>query len=115
MTTKQVSYQHRKTMSTYRDAVKRIDSEAFIWIFGLIALAFVNPHGENHFTLCLFKNLGLDFCPGCGLGRSIAYLYRGEFVSSFQTHPLGAVAVVILIRRIVQLIRKSWALTDPRR
>ncbi len=74
--------------------------EALIWILGLAALAFYDPVNDTHFSLCPLDNLGFSFCPGCGLGRSISHLFRGDFILSFNTHPLGIFAVLILLHRV---------------
>lgn len=87
--------------------MKRVDSEAYIWLLGLAVVAIANPYGEQHYTLCLFKNLGFNFCPGCGLGRSIGLLARGDFAASFQMHPLGGPAVAVLLCRVVKLFRNA--------
>jgi hypothetical protein len=79
--------------------------EAFIWITGLLILAFLHPEDDQHFSLCLFKALGFKYCPGCGLGRSVAFLIQGNFVRSLQAHPLGPFALGILICRIYQLMK----------
>jgi hypothetical protein len=79
--------------------------EAFLWIAGLLLMAFMAP-SNAHSTLCPFSALGLGFCPGCGLGHSISYLARGDFQASFMAHPLGLFAVVVLLWRIVQIFRK---------
>ena len=71
----------------------------------LAALALTHP-AEHHYTLCPFHNLGMDFCPGCGLGRSISYLFRLEIKHSLMSHPLGIPAVAILLYRIYQLLIK---------
>ncbi|HEY0653066.1 MAG TPA: DUF2752 domain-containing protein [Chryseosolibacter sp.] len=76
------------------------------WLAGLFLLAIINPQSETHITICPFANLGFEFCPGCGLGRSIAFLFRGEFLQSFQSHPLGFFAVIILSYRIFQLLKQ---------
>jgi hypothetical protein len=94
-------------MSRIIRILRSVDSEAWIWLMGLAVVAILNPYGERHFTLCLFKNLGFNFCPGCGLGRSIALLFRGDFAASFQVHPLGGPAVAVLGHRVVQLVRNS--------
>jgi hypothetical protein len=94
-------------MPKFIDVMRRIDSEAYIWMLGLALVVFIGPYSESHFSVCLFKNLGFDFCPGCGLGRSIAYLARGEIIASFNAHPLGAPAVAVLAHRIVMLVRNS--------
>lgn len=83
--------------------LKRIPWEGFVWLGGLTALALLS--GEAHFSLCPLKNAGLGFCPGCGLGRSISLLFRGEFQASLQAHPLGIFAVIILSFRIVNLTK----------
>jgi hypothetical protein len=80
--------------------------EAIVWASGLLAMALIEPTHEQHFTLCLFSQLGFDFCPGCGLGRSIVFLFHGEVLQSFQTHPFGLLAVIILSYRIFQLLKQ---------
>lgn len=80
-----------------------INFEAVIWIAGLIFLAVYNPSSGSHFTFCLFNNLGIGFCPGCGLGNSISHIFRFEFYESFNAHPLGFAALTVLVFRIVQL------------
>jgi hypothetical protein len=77
--------------------------EAFIWIAALIILAIENP-ASHHYTLCPLDNLGFSYCPGCGLGRSVAWLFRLEPVESFTTHPLGIPAVLIIIFRIIKIL-----------
>ncbi len=79
--------------------------ECGIWISGLVVLAFVNPAGETHFSLCLFKWIGLTFCPGCGLGHAVSWLFHGDIQRSLQAHPLGLLAVTVLFYRIFNLTR----------
>ena len=77
--------------------------ELIIWISALSYLAFfVNPNLPN-FSFCVFKLLGIDSCWGCGLGRSIAYLFDGDWSQSFKTHMLGFFATFILFYRILEL------------
>ncbi len=85
--------------------------EAFAWIVGLLILFISNPESENHYSLCLLKNSGYSFCPGCGLGHSISYLVRGEFAKSFHSHPLGIFAVVILIKRVYNIFKLNPLIT----
>ena len=68
-------------------------------------MAVMSP-SNTHSSLCPLSAAGLDFCPGCGLGHSVSYLARGNFEASFMAHPLGMIAVLILIWRIVQIFRK---------
>jgi len=80
--------------------------EAFIWIGALIFLGLSDP-ACHHYTLCPFNNLGMDFCPGCGLGRSVGFLFRLDLKSSFLSHPLGIPAVILLVYRCTIIFRKS--------
>lgn len=80
--------------------------EATVWILALVLLATMSPVND-HSSLCPLKNVGISFCPGCGLGHSIAWLFRGEIVASFKAHPLGPFAVIVIISRIVHLLRKN--------
>lgn len=79
--------------------------EAVIWALGLILLAFGDPL-NHHFTLCPVASLGFDFCPGCGLGRSVSWFFRGEIAASFHAHPFGIFAVFVLSFRIFKLTKQ---------
>lgn len=81
--------------------------EAFIWITGLIYLIFFSTVEQTHFTICPLKNAGIEFCPGCGLGHSITLFFHGHFTESFHAHPLGFIAVVIIIHRIYTLLKTN--------
>jgi Protein of unknown function (DUF2752) len=84
-----------------------ISPEAIIWIFSLLILAFIHVDNSSHFTICPFKNLGIDFCPGCGLGKSIHYLLHFDIDNSLNSHPLGVFAFAVLIKRIFELTKSS--------
>ncbi len=88
--------------------LKRIPYEALCWLTGLSLLAFLDSGDISHFTLCPLKNLGLDFCPGCGLGKSISLLFHGEFNRSLAAHPVGIFAVIILSLRIFTLTKQYF-------
>ena len=83
--------------------------EALIWIFALAFLAISNP-AVHHYTLCPLDNLGISYCPGCGLGRSIGYFFRLEIESSFLAHPLGIPAVFLFIFRSVKILIKPFTM-----
>jgi hypothetical protein len=85
---------------------KRAHLEGFFWLAAITALALHSPMDEGHSSLCLAKNLNIGFCPGCGLGTSISWLFRGQLSQSFTSHPLGIPAVVILVHRI-------WTIFKP--
>lgn len=80
--------------------------EILAFTAGLLLLAFMNPH-SNGPTLCLFERMGFSFCPGAGLGHSIALLFRGEIHKSLETNFLGVFSIIILGVRIVQLLIKN--------
>jgi uncharacterized protein DUF2752 len=90
---------------TFRILLRR-NLEGIIWLTALIFLAFQDP-GSHHYTLCPLKNLGFDFCPGCGLGRSVTYFFHGDLSGSFHSHPLGIFAIVVLLVRIVVVFKRS--------
>jgi len=79
--------------------------EALIWISALIFLAVSNP-ADHHYTLCPLDNLGIHYCPGCGLGRSIGYFFRLDFETSFLSHPMGIPAVFLLVFRSIKILVK---------
>ncbi len=80
--------------------------EAFIWLGAILFLALNNPACQ-HYTLCPFHNLGIEYCPGCGLGRSIGFLFRLDIISSVLAHPLGIPALILLIYRAVDVLKKK--------
>lgn len=82
--------------------IRTLPIELIFWISALTLLAFAQP-GSAHFTLCPLANLGINWCPGCGLGRSITYLFHGDFKQSWQLHWLAIPALGILAYRIFQL------------
>lgn len=90
-------------------AGKIIGIEAAIWIAALIFLALIEPAESIHFTLCPFSAMGIDFCPGCGLGRSVSYFLHGDFTTSLMVHPLGIFAIIILTIRVISLIKINWS------
>lgn len=88
--------------------IKILNFELMLWIAGLAFLAIYTPDIDHHFSICPIKNLGFSFCPGCGLGESISLLFRFQFIESFNAHPLGILALIILLNRIALLLLKSF-------
>jgi hypothetical protein len=84
-----------------------IGFEALVWILGLAYLLLFHSPGETHFTICPLSNLGFEFCPGCGLGNSISYIFKGDLITSFQSHPLGIFALIIISFRIITIIKNN--------
>jgi len=84
--------------------LRKLNIELIFWIGGLISLALTNP-SESHFSLCPIKSLGFSFCPGCGLGHAISFLFHGQIQESFHHHPLGIFALGVILWRIFQLTK----------
>ncbi len=83
---------------------RNLNTELIFWLVGLAYLAFSPLNSASHFTICPLKNLGLDYCPGCGLGSSIINIFHLKIVESFSIHPLGIPALIIIIFRIAELL-----------
>lgn len=82
--------------------------ELSFWVMALVSLALMNPLAEAHFSLCLFKFLGFRFCPGCGLGHSITWLFHGNVQESFKAHSMGIFALPVILYRIFILAKSRW-------
>lgn len=86
--------------------LKIVEPEAMIWLAGLLYLAAIHPTAELHASFCPFRTLGIGWCPGCGLGRSVSFLLHGNVQQSIHAHPLGVFGVLVLTYRIADL--QSW-------
>ncbi|MFI5137048.1 MAG: DUF2752 domain-containing protein [Sphingobacteriales bacterium] len=82
--------------------------ELVFWIAALISLALTDPASQAHFSLCPLKLLGITWCPGCGLGHAISFLFHGDLKSSFHTHWLGMPALLIILYRIYVLVKQRF-------
>lgn len=87
--------------------IKSFPIELTFWILALVLLATANPH-EHHFSLCPLANLGITWCPGCGLGRSITALFHGDVSASFSHHWFGIPALILICYRIYQLTKQLF-------
>lgn len=94
-------------MQKIKSILKIVEWEAIFWMVGLVYLMFINPYLVQHYSLCPFNNLGITFCPGCGLGRSIAFFYHGDFFHSIKAHPLGIIAFILITMRTIKLFIKT--------
>ena len=77
--------------------------ELAAWVLALTSLALMDPGTNTHYSFCLFKFLGIKYCPGCGLGHSISFLFHGNFKASINAHPLGIFALIVIVTRIYKL------------
>lgn len=87
---------------------KNVEWEGVFWLISLGYLFFINPYQTQIFTFCPFNNLGIDFCPGCGLGRSISFLFNADLYNSIKTHPLGILALLLITYRAANLTIKTY-------
>ncbi|MGN6396223.1 MAG: DUF2752 domain-containing protein [Mucilaginibacter sp.] len=87
--------------------------ELAFWIAAMVSLALTNPSDQSHFSLCPFRLMGITWCPGCGLGHSICYLFHGDIRRSFQSHWLGIPAVIVIFYRIYSLARLRFKTRLP--
>jgi hypothetical protein len=86
--------------------LSHIPAELIFWIAALALLAAADPgHHQDgeHFTLCPLASMGLHWCPGCGLGRSVTQLFHGEIKESIRYHWFGIPAVAIIGYRVMVL------------
>lgn len=73
---------------------------------GLLLLALMDPEAANGPGFCIFEQLGVSFCPGDGLGHSIAYSFRGDIGKALQSHILGPASIIIIAGRIGYLVQQ---------
>lgn len=96
----------RRELSEKLVRLRKFPWELAFWLGALLFIYFTTgPVHEAHFTLCPIGMLGMGFCPGCGLGHSIGEIFRGEFLNSFYTHPLGFFALGVILHRIFTLTK----------
>jgi hypothetical protein len=98
-----VSWNH---MNVIKQWYARIPLELLLWIAALAAIFSIQPYDTAAFSLCPLDMLGIEGCPGCGLGRAMNLLARGEFLASWSLHPLAGLAYVAIIHRIWTLSKQ---------
>jgi uncharacterized protein DUF2752 len=69
--------------------------------FGLMTMASPSDDG---LTICPMALLTGVACPGCGMSRAIAWMFRGDLERSVGYHPLAPLVVMISVVAVV------WAL-----
>lgn len=85
-----------KTLKSHR--------EAAFWAIALVLLAW-QPFGST--SLCGVHWLGFTYCPGCGIGTSIAHVLQGNFSAAWQAHYFGIPAVLIILARVFHLLKSN--------
>lgn len=95
---------------SYINISKRI-RKIFGIVCALLILAFPyfvmlqndNSHIEKAKSLCPIKMLTGFPCPGCGMTKSLIFLYQGNFFKSFYYHLFGPAIFLFCIIVIVVL------------
>lgn len=77
--------------------------EGFIWIFAIVSMMMSSVKSDQHFTFCPFYHLGFRHCLGCGIGRSMILALDGRIEESLIMHPLGLIAILVLIIRTIEI------------
>jgi len=62
-----------------------------------------NDHLETDQSFCPFKMLTGFPCPGCGITKSLVYLYEGNLYKSLSYHILGPFVVLFCVTTIIVL------------
>lgn len=70
-------------------------------VLGLLTMASPSDDGP---TICPIALLTGVACPGCGMSRAIAWMFRGDLERSVTYHPLAPLVLVIGLVAVV------WAL-----
>jgi hypothetical protein len=78
--------------------------ELLIWVIALVLLYNLDLQDKEANSFCPIHNAGFNWCPGCGLGRSIGLLMHGNIHASIEMHWLGIPTFFILVYRIINLI-----------
>jgi uncharacterized protein DUF2752 len=83
--------------------------KVFVIAGALLTLAFPyflmlrNTHIETAQSLCPFKMLTGFPCPGCGITKSLIFLYEGNFSKSIYYHLFGPLVFLFCIAAILVL------------
>ncbi|NGP76468.1 DUF2752 domain-containing protein [Balneolaceae bacterium YR4-1] len=91
--------------------MKKLFNRHFEWgalSVGLLLMALMNPYTDYESSWCLFEKIGITFCPGEGLGHSIAFLARGEYMNSLEANIMGPFALIIISSRIIYLLNNKF-------
>ena len=79
--------------------------ELLFWPAALVLLFFMHTDSPQQ-SLCFFRFIGLQSCPGCGIGHAIHEALHLRFSQSFQAHFFGIPAVAIILHRIYSLTKQ---------
>lgn len=74
-------------------------------VFGLLTMASPSDDGP---TICPVALLTGVACPGCGMSRAIAWMFRGDFERSVSYHPLAPLLVLISVVAVVWAVGRRF-------
>ncbi|NQW31044.1 MAG: DUF2752 domain-containing protein [Ignavibacteria bacterium] len=81
--------------------------EFIIWIAALAYLGGLSPFLDSPIPFCIPSLFGFDSCWGCGIGGSITHVLHGDFVGSVDYHPLGILALGVIVYRLVTIYKDA--------
>lgn len=64
--------------------------------FGFEGYSTITFENGSGLVFCFFKNLTGYPCPSCGVTRSVAQLFRGNFLEALYMNPLGLLVFIII-------------------
>ena len=80
-----------------------------ILFFNLVAYIYLIfsklPSPDNHFTICIFKNITGYPCAACGTTRGLKHFVRGNFHEALIMNPLSYFTILVSITSIIWIIR----------
>ena len=95
--------------------IKQFLQTNFEWLAlaaALLLIAVMNPYVDNGTSWCLLELAQFPYCPGEGLGHSIAYTVRGDLPNAISANMMGPPAIIIILARIGFLLKKKFYYTS---
>lgn len=81
-------------------------TEPVTWTFALMLLFFMDVSSSAG-SLCVFRFLGINDCPGCGLGHAVYYALHFDFMRSFEQHVMGPIVTMAILIQIFKSFFKQ--------
>jgi hypothetical protein len=80
--------------------------QPLLWTIVLVMLFFMDRDSSSG-SLCLFRFIGIENCPGCGIGHSMSEALHFNFSRSLETHLMGIPASFFLLLYIIRTFISS--------
>jgi hypothetical protein len=81
------------------------NTELILWLMALV-FVWIMPTTPLQ-SFCVFKQLGITFCPGCGIGKAMHEAMHAQWLTSWHYHKFGLPALAIITWRILQLLNQT--------